>query len=160
MFGTAFGLPMHPLVVHATVVVVPAAALAVLAASLWPRFRRWAGLLPLALAAAAVVLVPISTSSGESLEETVRDSSLVEKHAELADALLPWVIALTITAALGWYVSRRPASGRRRVWIVPALMTASLIAASGTIVEVALIGHSGAKAAWFDVEKPVVSGER
>ncbi len=71
MFDTIAGLPIHPLVVHATVVVVPAAAVAVLLAALWPRFRRWAGWLPLALSAASIALVPLSTSSGESLEGRV-----------------------------------------------------------------------------------------
>ena len=63
-----FGLPVHPLIVHATVVVVPSAALAVALYALWPRFRAWSGWGPLALAVAAVVLTPLSTSSGESLE--------------------------------------------------------------------------------------------
>ena len=48
---TVFGLPLHPLIVHATVVVVPAAALAVLLATFWPRFRRWASWGPAAAAA-------------------------------------------------------------------------------------------------------------
>jgi hypothetical protein len=61
------GMPLHPLLVHATVVIVPAAALSVLLAAAWPRFRRWAGLLPLGLTVAGLVLVPLSTASGESL---------------------------------------------------------------------------------------------
>jgi len=61
MFDTIFDLPVHPLVVHATVVALPAAALAVGLAAVLPRFRRWAGLLPLALASAALVLVPVTT---------------------------------------------------------------------------------------------------
>ena len=42
MLDTIFGLPVHPLVVHATTVIVPSAAVAVLLAAVWPRFRRWA----------------------------------------------------------------------------------------------------------------------
>jgi len=67
MFDTIGGLPLHPLVVHATEVIVPAAALALVLAALWPWFRRWAGWGPLGLAVASVILVPISTQSGESL---------------------------------------------------------------------------------------------
>lgn len=37
MLDTIFGLPVHPLIVHAPVVVVPAAAIAVLLATVWPR---------------------------------------------------------------------------------------------------------------------------
>ena len=47
---TVFGLPLHPLIVHATVVVVPTAAIAVLLAAFWPRFSRWASWGPLAVA--------------------------------------------------------------------------------------------------------------
>ena len=68
MFDTFFGLPLHPFVVHATEVTVPLAALLVIVAAAWPRFRRWAGYLPMGAALAALVLVPISTQSGEQLE--------------------------------------------------------------------------------------------
>ena len=53
MLDTVLGLPTHPLIVHATVVVVPTAAVAVLLAAVWPRFRAWAGWGPLALAVLA-----------------------------------------------------------------------------------------------------------
>ena len=95
---TIFGLPIHPLIVHATVVIVPTAALAVLLATLWPRFRRWASWGPFAAAAAALILVPLTTSSGESLEHSLPHSALIEKHAQLADGLLPWSIALLVGA--------------------------------------------------------------
>lgn len=64
MFDTIMGLPLHPLVVHATEVIVPSAALVAVLAVLWPSFRRWAPFLPLGLAAVALVLVPLSTQSG------------------------------------------------------------------------------------------------
>ena len=54
---TVFGLPLHPLIVHATVVIVPTTALAVLLAGFWPHFRRWASWGPLALALLSVVQV-------------------------------------------------------------------------------------------------------
>jgi hypothetical protein len=79
------GLPLHPLLVHASVVIVPAAAMSVLLAAVWPRFRRWASPPPLGLAVAGLILDPLSTSSGESLEHQVGSNALVEKHAEVAD---------------------------------------------------------------------------
>ncbi|WP_157550616.1 DUF2231 domain-containing protein [Nocardioides jensenii] len=148
------GLPIHPLLVHATVVIVPAAALAVLLAAVWRRFRRWSGPLPLALAVLGLILDPLSTSSGESLEHQVGGSTLIEKHAELADGLLPWMIALVAGAAglyaWHWRQDRRgpgavPASQR---WVPVAISVLAVVAALGTTVQVVLIGHSGAKAAW------------
>jgi predicted membrane protein DUF2231 len=105
------GLPLHPLIVHATVVVVPTAALTVLLAAVWPGFRRWAGVLPLALSVAALVLDPLTTSSGESLEQQVGSNALIEKHSHLADGLLPWLIALVVMAGALLLWDRR----RRRV---------------------------------------------
>jgi len=150
LLDTIFGLPIHPLVVHATVVVVPTAALAVLLSAVWPRFREWAGWLTPALAVAAVVLTPLSTSSGESLEGHVGSSRLVEEHAELADMLIYWVVALLVGAAAVWWLNRRRAGAPRRGLLVAALVL-SVVAGLGTIVQTVLIGHSGAKAAWSDV---------
>jgi uncharacterized membrane protein len=144
-----FGLPVHPLIVHATVVVVPTAALAVALYALWPRFRAWSGWAPLALSVAAVVLTPLSTSSGESLEHRLGHSALIEKHSHLADLLIWWVVPLAVLAAvLFWWhrtdTTRRPAA-------VQAVLAALCVAvAVGTLVQVVLIGHSGAKSAWGD----------
>ena len=48
---SVYGVPLHPLIVHATVVMIPLAALTVVLAALWPRFRSWAGPLPLGISA-------------------------------------------------------------------------------------------------------------
>ena len=152
------GLPLHPLLVHATVVIVPAAAVSVLLAAVWPRFRRWAGLLPLGLAVVGLILVPLSTSSGESLEHEVGHSALIEKHSQLADGLLPWMIGLVVMAAglyaWHWRESRRGSGTTRprtRAWVPVTISVLAVVAALGTSVQVVLIGHSGAKAAWSDV---------
>ena len=54
----------------------------------------WAKFLPLILALAALVLVPLARESGEALRERVPETALVETHSELADGLLPWAAAL------------------------------------------------------------------
>ena len=111
MLDTVLGLPVHPLIVHATVVVVPTAALAVALYAVWPRFRAWARFGPLALAAAAVVLTPLSTSSGESLEHRVGGSAAIEQQATGTQVLR----RLAGTTAWAWRWSRRlprPRTGR------------------------------------------------
>ena len=153
---TVFGLPLHPLIVHATVVIVPTAALMVLLAAVWPRLRRWAGPLPVGLSVAALVLDPLSTSSGESLEHKVSGNALIEKHAHLADGLLPWVIALVVTAGCVYLWHRRTQRGhgqslRTRRWLPVVLSCLAVVAALGTVVQVVRIGHSGAEAAWSGV---------
>ena len=148
MPATFFGLPLHPLIVHATVVFVPLAAFAVFAAVLVPRFRHWAGPVPMLLSLVAVVLTPLSSASGENLEHEVARSSLVEEHARLGDQLLPLTIALFVLSVAFWWLGR-PGPDRRL--LVIAVSTLAVLAALGTGVQVARIGHSGAKAAWTDV---------
>ncbi|MCB0896882.1 MAG: hypothetical protein H6529_12295 [Nocardioides sp.] len=191
MPDSIFGLPLHPLIVHATVVVVPLAALLVILQVCWPRFRAWAGPLPPALSLAALVLTPLSTSTGESLEEQVGESSLVEKHAELGDQLIWFTVALFVFSAAFWWLERArhhaaelaagpaaptttPGSGGTATLTAPAparhttsaperfrTLTAivgvlAVLAALGTGVQVARIGHSGAKAAWSDASSALV----
>lgn len=157
MLDTIFGLPVHPLIVHATVVIVPLAASSVSLAALWPRFRAWAGWLPLLLSIIGVVLVPLTTGSGEALEERTAETALVEKHTQMGEALLPWVIVLAVGALGLAYVRLRQgrdpgtANSLPRMLVLAAAAVA-LVGAVGTTVQVARIGHSGAKASWSDVK--------
>jgi hypothetical protein len=155
MLDSIFGLPVHPLIVHATTVVVPAAALAVIVAAAYPRFRRWAGWGPLVLAVASLVLVPLTTQSGESLQHKLPRTALIERHAHLADGLLPFVIALAIGAAGLFYGNLRSDSGAARAalprWLVAVILVVAVAAGVGTVVQVVRIGHSGAQAAWASV---------
>jgi hypothetical protein len=151
---TVFGLPLHPLIVHATVVIVPTTALAVLLAAFWARFRRWASWGPLALAVLSVVLVPITSSSGESLEHALPRSALVEQHAHLGDQLLPWVIVLAVGAlGLSWPLIRgfRTSLPSLPRWLTVLVLAIVVVGAVGTLVQVVRIGHSGATAAWSAV---------
>lgn len=151
MLDTVVGIPLHPLIVHATVVAVPAAAIAVALYALWPRFRAWSGWAPLALAVAALVLTPLSTSSGESLEHRVGRSALVERHAHLGDLLVWWVAPLAVLAAVlfWWHRGRRAERSGRALAVAVAVLP--VVVAAGTLVQVVLIGHSGAESAWSDV---------
>lgn len=156
MFDTFFGLPLHPLVVHATEVVVPTAALVVLLAAAWPRFRRWARFLPLGLALVALVLVPLATESGEALEERVAETALMETHTEMGEGLLPWVLGLVVVAAvLLWWNRTERSPGKPMRWVAVALIAAAALATTGTMVQAVRIGHSGAAAVWSeDVGSP------
>ncbi|MBA2956142.1 hypothetical protein GON03_17515 [Nocardioides sp. MAH-18] len=151
------GLPLHPLVVHATVVIVPLAAVTVILAVVVPRFRRWAGPMPMLLSLAALILTPLSTSSGETLEHSVPETRLVEEHAELGDQLIWFTAVLFILSATYWWLDRRRlatgpgAATRDRLRTLTSVVgVLAVVAALGTGVQVARIGHSGAKAAWSD----------
>jgi hypothetical protein len=154
VLDTIFGLPMHPLIVHATVVIVPSAALLVALAAVYPRFRAWVGPVPALTALLSCVLVPLSTGSGEELQHRVGETSLVEKHQELADTLIWFVIPLAAVAVVGYWMQRRAgtegktSSGKG---LVAAVAVGAVLLSGATLVDVGLIGHSGAKASWSKV---------
>lgn len=146
-----YGLPLHPLIVHATVVIVPLAALVVALGVLSKRFRAWAGLLPMILGFTGLILVPMSTSTGETLEEHVKRSALLEEHAEMGEQLVPWMIALLVVSATIFFLDRAVARGRAiHRAVLPSVLVVAMVSAVGTTVQVGRIGHSGAKAAWND----------
>ncbi|MES9538857.1 MULTISPECIES: DUF2231 domain-containing protein [unclassified Actinomadura] len=155
MPNTLLGLPLHPFVVHIVVFLVPLTVLAAMLAALWPKVRRLLGPWILGVATIAVLTIPVATESGEHLEDQVGRSSLVEKHAELGDTLLPlaaglWV-ALALLIGVGLYARRnadRPPRWTGAVTVVAIVLTVGTSVATG--VQVARIGHSGAKAVWHD----------
>ncbi|WP_300680649.1 DUF2231 domain-containing protein [Nocardioides sp.] len=157
MFDTFNGLPVHPLVVHAVVVLLPLAILGTIALVLRPSWRRHYGWPIVAIAAVATALIPVATSSGESLEKKVGDPG---RHAALGDQLIWFAIPLLVLLLVWVLLGRRtPATERpegQRGTSAPAAVTwvvaiLALVAAVAAGVQVYRVGDSGAKAAWGDV---------
>ena len=167
MFDTIGGIPLHPLIVHAVVVLVPLASLLLLLAAISPRIRHWAGILTPITATLALITVPLATQSGESLERRVEASPALEEHTELGDSLLYFVIVLTVLAWALWFLDRQAravvatgsaasdaahASGKvTRSPLLTVVIVLSVLSVLATTVQVVRIGHSGASASWSDV---------
>lgn len=154
MFDLINGLPVHPLVVHAVVVLLPLATVGTLAIALRPAWRRPYGLLVVACTAVATALIPVSTSSGEALEERVGNPG---EHAELGDQLIWFAIPMLLLAAALWWLDRRAATtdaasaGRATSLTTMRVVSAlAVVAALATTVQVYRVGDSGARAAWGD----------
>ena len=157
-----FGLPAHPLLVHLTVVAIPLAAVLAVVVAGFPRVPGLIKFTTLVLGALSVALVPLMESSGKALEEKVPDSAAVERHAQLGETLLPWVIGLLIAivavlAADRWLRLARPGgsatsgAGRFRLAsrvVAVSVAVAVIAVAAGTFVQTVQIGHSGAQATW------------
>jgi hypothetical protein len=176
VFDTVLGIPVHPLVVHAVVVLAPLTALLMVLFAVSARFRAWSGILTPVVATLTLVLSPVATQSGETLQERVAASSLVHEHAEIGDTL-PWVLLLaTAVAWVMWWFWRReastptptdPAAGptdakarRTASTLFRALAVVGVLAAVGLAVDVTLVGHSGAKAVWGQTgSQPAPAGE-
>jgi uncharacterized BrkB/YihY/UPF0761 family membrane protein len=144
------GLPVHVLLVHLVVIVVPLAALCLLLSAFWPAARRRLGVVTPIVALVALVAVPFTTAAGEWLQERVGATPLLERHAALGPLLLPWVIATFVVACALWLWYRwTPAVPRpARIAATIALDVAAVVTAVGSVVLVVLIGESGTAAVW------------
>jgi hypothetical protein len=150
---TLFGLPAHPLVVHAAVVLLPIAAIGLIVIAFVPRARRTYGPIVFGVALAATVAVGLAQQSGESLEGQVKKTEQVEEHAEQGQTVLPWAIAVTLASAVVAaepYLERRIDLPARAVTGV--LVAVSLIAGIGATWTVIEVGHSGAASVWDNAD--------
>jgi hypothetical protein len=162
---TVDGIPAHPLVVHAVVVLLPLAAVGTLLVVARPAWRRQLGVWVLLLALGGVAAVPIAAQTGEQLEHAIGGSELIAIHEERADTLLiPALIFLLLLAAtvLAGRRADAPVDGPGAAHAVTTttatmqrvtLITGVLAALAGLIVTglVVWIGHAGSVAAWSGV---------
>jgi hypothetical protein len=157
------GLPAHVLLVHAVVVLVPLAALMLVASAIWPAARAKLGFLTPAVALVALILVPITTHAGHWLQDHLHNNfghtdPQILHHAHLGAQLLWWVIPLFVVSAGMWAIGRRydlvwrPADGPDRralpVWVTAVIALVAVGVAVGTLVWVVRIGESGSRAIW------------
>jgi len=159
---TINGLPLHPLIVHAVVVLLPLAALGVIAVAIRPAWRdKYAGVVAI-VALVATLSIPLATESGESLERQVGDPGV---HAELGDTLIWFALPLLLIAA-GLYWSSRRARSPQNAGATPpvggtagavTLAALGIVVALANIVQVYRIGDSGAKAVWHDTPAATTS---
>lgn len=153
---TVLGLPLHPLVVHATVVLVPLTALLVMLTAVSRRVRTWAGFLPLAGSMLSCVLAQASTQTGESLERALPQNALIERHHELGHMLIYWAVGMLVVAAAQYLLTTRRRPTARALAVTVSVL--GVLVGVGTTVEVVIIGHSGAKAVWNGIGTSSSSG--
>jgi hypothetical protein len=146
VFDLINGLPVHPLVVHAVVVLVPLAALGTIAIALRPAWRRTYGPLVAAFAILGAVLCPVATSSGQALAQRVGNPG---QHAALGGQLVWFVIPLAVLALALVLLERR---GRTGAGVASTVLTGvaalAVLASLATVGQVYRVGDSGANAVW------------
>lgn len=145
---TVNGLPLHPLVIHATVVVLPILAI-VSVAYLRPRWQpalRW----PLAaLAVVSAALVWFTGVTGRSLEHdrfataTGVLAQRIQHHQDLAGKL-----ALATYVLAGIAVVMTVLRGRLPEWLTWIGSGLLVLGAVAVVVLCVLTGDAGARAAW------------
>lgn len=142
IFDLALGLPVHPLIVHAVVVLVPLAALAAIAMAVKSNISRKYGFAIIGIAVIGQVSSFIAKSSGEALEE--RMGVELERHAELGELAPITSLPLIGLIVLLYRIDKTGVLKNFRT-IVATLTIAAGFFAAGYI---AITGHSGAEAVW------------
>ncbi|HEX7743642.1 MAG TPA: DUF2231 domain-containing protein [Micromonosporaceae bacterium] len=159
MFEQFRGLPLHALVVHAAVVLVPLLVVAGLGYALVPRVRAWIGWAAALLAVAAPVAAFVAKQSGEDLQEVLVAKHYppeilgqVAEHQRYGDLTMWFSFGLAVTTGLLLVVtSQNPRVARLPSWVRLALTAGVVVFGLLSAVYVALTGESGAKAVWTGV---------
>jgi len=150
---TVFGLPVHVLVVHAVVVLLPLASVGAVLVALLPRFSRRFAVLVVITAWVAVPLAFLAKGSGEQFAERV---GLPQPHAELGDVLPFFAVALAVVLLVFWLFDRGIPGNRRRPWWLKALAAVLIVVAGLTTWWTIRVGHSGAEATWSAIVQNTV----
>jgi hypothetical protein len=148
LLDTFNGLPVHPFVVHAVVVLLPLTAVLAIAMTINARFSRRFGPLVVALGFIAVGASLVAKESGEQLLRHVESSP---NHVQLGSRT-PIYAGLYFLLLLGfWLFDRGIPGNRHRPALVIILGVLLAIASVLICVQVYLVGHSGAEVVWLQL---------
>lgn len=140
-----FGLPLHPLVVHAVVVLLPLSAMAAVAMSVFPQFSVRFGVILWPLSWLSTAASALAVRSGEQLAPLVGGAGT---HGQIGQWTTWIALVLSIAMTLLWWFDRR-SKGKRQgpVWMLAGV---TIVIAAVTCYWVIRVGHSGAELVWLD----------
>jgi len=150
LFGSVAGLPLHPLVIHAAIVLIPLVAISALVMSYLPSFSRRYGKVTLVIALVAQASLFLAKVTGEAFEEILDKD--VGNHAELGE-IAPFItLPMVALIYLRWRLDRSGANVGSP-WVRRLTSLALIVASLASIVIVVLVGHSGAESVWGWIDK-------
>jgi uncharacterized membrane protein len=156
VFEKVMGLPMHVLVIHFVVVLVPLLAVASIVYAVVPRLRSRVGWVAGLLAIGAPILAFVAKQSGEAFKDALVAQGVtgeflapINTHQSYGDLLFWFTLGLGVATLVLLAVT----GGNARVENVPtwvgqvlSVVVIALAVASG--IYVYLTGDSGARAVW------------
>jgi hypothetical protein len=157
---TIDGIPLHPLVVHAVVVLLPLAALGAVVIAVRRSWRRSLGVPVLLVALVGFVSVPMATTTGTQLWTALDvQNPLIDVHAQRAAWLLPFALGFLVLLAAavltelaaaraegGAHAVRAATATRHRV--ATGLSVLAALAGLGVTAIVVWVGHAGSVVVW------------
>jgi uncharacterized membrane protein len=148
-----FGLPLHPLVVHGAIVLVPlSAVLTIVIAISADRRRRW-GLLTWLLTTAAVGATVMAKLSGERLEESLYPDAVpvdVAQHASYGwtSVWFAFGLWLATSALLLIELDRRRRDGFGGAVLPAVVSVLAIVAGMAATGQVVLTAWTGTEVHW------------
>lgn len=155
-------LPMHPLLVHIPVVIIPLAVIGVLLIVVHPAWMKPYGFIVAALAGVGFFGALLAASTGEDLQETLSRtgqtvSPALRDHVEMGDSVQAFAgVFFLFTAAwvaFAWWRRRvgeeRATATAKRPQVLHVVLSV-LVVVSGVAAtwSVVAAGHSGATSVW------------
>lgn len=154
-FDTIAGLPVHALVVHVVVVLLPLTAIGAIIMVAWTHFSRRFGPVVVVIGGVSVLGALVARSSGEQLALRVGTPVEHEQYGTWMPAVAGGLFVLLL---LFWLVDRGIPMNRSRPGWVIALGVVLVLASLGALVMTVIVGHSGAVAVWSGVVQSTGGG--
>lgn len=154
-FDTVMGLPVHSLVVHAVVVLLPLTALGAVLIALVPAWSKRFGVLVVIGAAVVAAASVVSRQSGEELASRVGSP---QPHVDLGSVMPLIALGFFVLVLVFWLFDRGIPGGRSRpLWlkVLAAVVVAAAVFATFWVVRV---GHTGAEAVWSPIVENTTPG--
>ncbi|HEY7270014.1 MAG TPA: DUF2231 domain-containing protein [Dehalococcoidia bacterium] len=155
---TVLGLPIHALVVHFAVVMVPAAGFALIAAGVKPEWRNRYLWMAAGLAVVAAGAAIVTAASGEQLQDTVRQSARLAgsratfgDHPEQGDMARNLAVLMALAGCGFVAVQRWGKKLALPAWTPTAAYAVTTVVSLAAIASIVIAGHSGATLVWKDL---------
>jgi uncharacterized membrane protein len=155
-------LPMHPLLVHVPVVIVPLAALGVVAIAVRPKLMATFGLVVAGLAFVGFVGAVLAAHTGESLLDSYRRAGTtitptLQNHVDLGNgARLISAVFFLFTAlwvGFAWWRARvgeeqATVRSKKPKLVAVVLLVLAVASGIGATTSMVVTGHEGAQSHW------------
>jgi hypothetical protein len=153
LFDLINGLPQHPLVVHAVVVLLPLLALLSVLIAWKPRWDRAWGVWVVAGLFVITGVTFAAKESGEALARRIGQGAITATgHLSLGTTLPIFAGVLFVLTGLMWSLDRRTGLNGVRTTLTKVVAVLVIVAAVSAVVETVRVGESGARAVWGYVQ--------
>ena len=145
MFDSINGVPIHALIVHVAIVLIPLSAIGAILIAARPKALRLFGAATVIGAAVGAVATVISKTSGQNLSQRV---GWPQEHVDYGNIFPIAAVAFLLLLVVFWLIARGVPLNRNRPLWLKVFGAALILAAIGITYLTVLTGFSGASATW------------